>query len=473
MQGFDKQESNMSIKPRNFDKNLEQQLIGNGICTQAILDKYTKEEKKYYFNLFYIGSVGRRKHPNDKHSFSIYAEDRRKHILKAPRFEEMIQDIPLIQQTCNYLATKWAKGYTVTNTHRNIFSECCNAVIKGCGLVDENNNSYNPPANGIRSIMKDGRKCKIKDIIPNEIALNTFSLKRFMGELSKTNGNECFTNQIRALLSITEASKSGCLPTTYVQSNGGRLYADGALNLQNCSRKIRIAALVDHYDIDIENCHYTLLAQMCSRINVPTPYIDHYIRNKKTVRTEIATFFKCSEDMAKEILIALIYGSNLTSYGVLSKLNLKCAEVDIKGSWIDGLAKEIARVTKRVVDDYTDKTPRHFKIKNDAGMWKATKCENETCVKKSKLLAHILHGAESFILQHMIRFLGDNIVLLQHDGVTCLEPADTEALSEYIVEKTGYQVKFDMEKLVLDLNHDNKDTFEPVNHEEIFELYAA
>ncbi|MBA0217343.1 hypothetical protein H0248_08190 [Pectobacterium brasiliense] len=463
----------MSIKPRNFDKNLEQQLVVNGICTQAILDKYTKKEKRYYFNQFYIGSVGRRKHPNDEYSFSIYANERRKHIPKASRFEEMMRDIPLIRQTCNHLAGQWANGYIVIDTHRNIFSECCKAVTTGCGLVDDNNNPYNPPANGIRSIMKDGRKCKIKDLIPNEIALNSFSLKRLMVEFSKTDGNKHLTNQIEAFLSIIEASKSGCLPTTYVQSNGGRLYAEGALNLQNCSRKIRIAALVDRYDIDIENCHYTLLAQMCSRINVPTPYIDHYIRNKKVVRKEIATFLKCSEDMAKEILIALIYGSNLTSYGVLRKLNIKCDEIDIKGSWIDKLAKEITSVTNSVVADYTEKTPGYFKIKNDAGMVKATKCENEKSVRKSKLLAHILQGAESFILLHMISFLENNLVLLQHDGVTCFEPADTDALSEYIVEKTGYQVKFDMEKLVLDLNHDDIGSFEPVNHEEIFELDAA
>ena len=465
----------MSIKPRNFDKNLEQQLVVNGICTRATLDKYTDKEKKYYYNQFYIGSVGRRKHPNDEHSFSIYANDRRQHIPKASRFEEMKKDIPLIQQTCNHLAGKWANGYIVTNTHRNIFSECCKAVIQGCGLVDENNNPYNPPAKGIRSILKDDRKCKskIKDFIPNEIAINEFALKRLMGELSKTDGNERLTNQIAVLLSITKASKSGRLPTTYVQSDGGRLYAEGALNLQNCSRIIRTAALVNHYDIDIENCHYTLLAQMCSRINVPTPQIDHYIRNKKAVRTEIATFFKCSEDMAKEILIALIYGSNLTSYGVLSKLNLKRDEIDIKGGWIDKLAKEVTRVTKSVVAYYTDKTPGHFKIRNDVGMKKATKLENEKCVGKPKLLAHILHGAESLILEHMIRFLGDNIVLLQHDGVTCKEPVDTEALSDHIAKMTGYKVQFDIDQLTLDLSRDEIDTFEPVNHEEIFEMYAA
>lgn len=473
MRGFDKQESNMSIKPRNFDKKLEQQLVVKGICTQADLDKYTDKEKRYYYNQFYIGSVGRRKHPNDEESFYINSSDRRKHISRASRFDEMKKDIPLIQQTCNYLANKWANGYMVTNEHRHLFSECCNAVIKGCGLVDANNKPYNPPANGIRSILKDGRKCKIKDAVPNEITINDFSLKRLKNELEKTYGNEHKINQIEALLSIANANKSGKLPITYTQSNGGRIYAEGAINLQNCSSVIRIAALVNHYDIDIENCHYTLLAQICKRINVLTPYIDHYIQYKKAMRKEVADFFNCTEDMAKEVLIALIYGSNLSSYGALRKLNLKRSEIDISGSWIDKLAKEVAKVSKCVVNHYMALTPGHFKIKNEAGMTKATKTDSDRNVKMSKLLAFILHGAESLILKHMIRFLGNNIVLLQHDGVTCLEPVNTDALSEHIAEKTGYSVKFDMKKLEISLCNDGINSHESIDLEEIYEVYAA
>lgn len=473
MRGFDKQESNMSIKPRNFDKKLAQQLIANGICKQATLDKYTDKEKRFYFNQFYIGLVGRRKHPNDDHSFSIYASDRRLHIPKASRFDEMKKDIPLIHQTCNYLAGKWANGYTANRSYRHIFSECCKAVVKGCGLVDENNNPYNPPAKGIRSILKDGRKCKIRESVPNEIAINDFSLKRLMDELEKTDGNEHLINQIEALLSVANANKSGQLPIAYTQSNGGRLYAEGATNLQNCSRVIRKAALVDHYDIDVENCHYTLLAQMCERINVPTPYIDYYIQHKKVMRKVVADFFHCTEDMAKEVLIALIYGSNLSSYGALRKLNLKRGEIDISGSWIDKLAKEVAKVSKCVVNDYMARTPGNFKIKNEAGMTKATKIDNGSNVKMSKLLAFILHGAESLILKHMIRFMGNNIVLLQHDGVTCLEPVNTNALSEHIAEKTGYRVKFDMEKLEINLCNDGINSHEHIDLEEIYEVYAA
>lgn len=462
----------MSIKPKNFDKNIEKQLLMQGICTQETLNKYREKEKKYFFNQLYIGSVGRRSHPADPFAFSLYSYDRRKHISSASRFKEMKTDIPLIHQVCNHLKDEWPDGYIITQAGNNVFLKSCKNITSNTGLVDKNNKPYNPPRNGIRSILKDGRKCKIKDSVANEIAINQFALKRLAGELKKQGGKESLINQIEFMLAIAKASKSGCLPVAYHQCNGGRLCAEGALNLQNCSRIIRHAALVGHYDIDIENCHYTLLAQMCTRIGVATPHIDEYILKKKEIRYKIAEMFRCTEEMAKEILIALIYGSNLTTRGALKKINFKYNEVDISGSWIDGLAKEIRNVRDAIISYYTSRTKGHFKIKNDSGMVIKTKTEELSSVKKSTLLAHILHGAESWILQNMIRYLGKNIVLLQHDGVTCREPVDTEALTHYIAEKTGYHVRFDIEELVLKLNSNQDSSCAKLDYENIYDTYS-
>ena len=462
---------NMSIKPKNFDKNIEKQLLIQGICTQETLNKYTEKEKKYFFNQLYIGSVGRRSHPVDPFAFSLYSYDRRKHIPSASRFKEMKSDIPLIQQVCNHLKGEWPDGYIITHAGNNVFLKSCKNITNNTGLVDKNNIPYNPPRNGIRSVLKDGRKCKIKESVANEIAINQFALKRLAGELKNQGGKESLINQIEFMLAITQASKSGCLPIAYHQCKGGRLCAEGAWNLQNCSRIIRHAALVGHYDIDIENCHYTLLAQMCKRIGVATPYIDEYIQKKKEMRCKIAELFHCTEDMAKEILIALIYGSNLTTRGALKKINLKYNEIDISGSWIDGLAKEIRKVSTSIISDYTSRTKGCFKIENDANMIIKTKTEKLSSVKKSTLLAHILHGAESWILQNMIRYLGSNIVLLQHDGVTCKAPVNTEQLSKYIYDKTDYQVQFDIERLELNLSTDITEIHTSQDIEDIFEDY--
>lgn len=64
----------------------------------------------------------------------------------------------------------------------------------------------------------------------------------------------------------------------------GRLYADGALSMQGFSRGIRKYLAGDLYhDIDIENCHPVLLAQICERNGWETPKLNHYINNREAV----------------------------------------------------------------------------------------------------------------------------------------------------------------------------------------------
>ena len=225
------------------------------------------------------------------------------------------------------------------------------------------------------------------------------------------------------------------------------------------------------FDVDIENCHYNLLEQMCARSGIKTPRISHYVRNKKQVRKEVATTLQCTEEQAKVVLIALIYGANLGPRGVLKKLDIDTSDEALKDTWISKLTEEITNVRRYVIEDYTARTRGYCKIKNDAGMIVKTITENGESVKKSKLLAHLLHGAESLILQYMISFLGDNVVLLQHDGVTCPNPVDTDELSDYIAEKTGYRVQFDIEQLKPDFYVDATDRFQQQDLEDIFEIF--
>ncbi|MCS5795796.1 hypothetical protein LNN94_08260 [Klebsiella pneumoniae subsp. pneumoniae] len=98
LHGFVKREYDMNLKPRNFDEVIENVLVDKGVCTSDILNKYSKKEKSYYFNQFLIGATNRRKHPKDEYAFLLYSSERRKHIPRASRFDDMIKDIPLIKK---------------------------------------------------------------------------------------------------------------------------------------------------------------------------------------------------------------------------------------------------------------------------------------------------------------------------------------------------------------------------------------
>lgn len=157
----------------------------------------------------------------------------------------MIKDIPLIKKSCNYRADNWPNGYRVTSAGYDIFSACCRAVPSRCGLYNEGK-PYNPPRNGIRSQLKNSNKCNVEAKVPKEIPLNEFSLRRYLKRLQQSGNHRNMISQIEYLLTLAKASKSGLLPITYVQSNGGRLYAEGAVNLQNCKREMILPSNSGH-----------------------------------------------------------------------------------------------------------------------------------------------------------------------------------------------------------------------------------
>jgi hypothetical protein len=99
----------------------------------------------------------------------------------------------------------------------------------------------------------------------------------------------------------------------YFEIESGRVYVDGVGNLQNCYRVLREAAMAGLYDIDIENCHYSILAQMAAAHGYQCTIINDYLDNKGPFRESLAAEFGISEKQAKDALIALIYGATFSS----------------------------------------------------------------------------------------------------------------------------------------------------------------
>ena len=103
----------------------------------------------------------------------------------------------------------------------------------------------------------------------------------------------------------------GILPHRYVESDSGRLYANG-FNLQNAYRPVRQAALDGCYDYDIENCHFSILEQMSRRHGHECKAICHYLANKKPVRELLATELDIKVKQVKIALLALVYGATFS-----------------------------------------------------------------------------------------------------------------------------------------------------------------
>lgn len=242
----------------------------------------------------------------------------------------------------------------------------------------------------------------------------------------------------------------GWLHMRYRESDSGRLYGLDE-NLQNCPSEVRMHALDGFYDYDISNCHYTLLAQMASRYDIPSPKIQSYIDNKGAVRQGLADQLQVDKQKIKDCLIGLIYGAKLSAHKIPGKGKDSAIYKALgaeKGAELlkTPLFAELASEVKQVGLALLAKWPvRSGSLVNDAG-WGVRRTEHNR-----KKLAHLLQGAEALILKTAVEYVEarkpENIILLQHDGFTAKEEVDREDLSAHIERETGYRVVWERDRI--------------------------
>ncbi len=255
----------------------------------------------------------------------------------------------------------------------------------------------------------------------------------------------------QASIMLDLAKRSGApgyvIPTTYRESPAGRLYAEGPINLQRCVGEVRKAALAGCYDVDIENCHWSLVAQMAARLGIATPHIERYLANKKTFRAQVAAAAGISVDDAKFVMLATIYGATLARSPDANKAAI---EERIGGDAVERLRtfepvlhlfREVNRAGKAIIEDYAARTKKNGVLVNDAGR------EIGLRGNAREKLAHILQGAESCALEAMLQALKGRVALLQHDGLTIHGEPDIQHLEREIMTRTGYRLTLEVDQL--------------------------
>jgi len=255
--------------------------------------------------------------------------------------------------------------------------------------------------------------------------------------------------QASALLDIAKCSNvpGFVIPTRYTESDAGRLYVDGLLNLQRCYGEVRRAAFMGCFDVDISNCHWSLLSQMAAREGLATPAISFYLNNKKPVRDGLALAAGISVDDAKFVLTAMIYGATLCASVQENKASINrrignqaVAHV-LAFEPVKNLISDLNRVKGPVMNAYQAKSHKKGVLVNDFG--------NEIGAQEDGkvILAHILQGAEACALRAMMATLKGDVLLLQHDGLTCRTKPNKAQLEGVILKETGYALALEIDPL--------------------------
>jgi hypothetical protein len=257
-------------------------------------------------------------------------------------------------------------------------------------------------------------------------------------------------------LAHTDVAGRGFIAHRYAEGRTGRLYAKG-VSLQTAPRTIRHAALQGLYDYDIENCHYSIFAQLSARYGRECPAINYYLAHKKEVREQLAHEVGISVKQVKMALLALMFGARATvrhGNAITDALGVNKARELFDNKTFRHIQADLFEGRRLILDKWP-KTRNS--IKNDMGKSTRFKHKGGKREKPENLLAHIIQGVEAKALMTAIDLYPDDIVLLMHDGFVSKNKLDIPLIERAVYKATGYRLDFTGQVIVvpddLDLNH--------------------
>ena len=236
-------------------------------------------------------------------------------------------------------------------------------------------------------------------------------------------GIDSLLKQIYQAKSILDVAKqnNNTLPQNYTVKSSGRTYMNG-INLQNCSSRVREAALGNCYKYDLRT---SMFAHMLTKItgqfpdfNVKSSYINEYCTNKNGIRTRLAIDcivetngepdFKVK--LIKKTLAAIGFGATVSNpRGAIQQSIWHEGDRNrlLNSEWMQGLLREVDLYREIMRMSY----PRAKKEFGDVLKKNGRSSLSKWCSFEYQL-------TESSIVQHVSNQLGeDNILLQVHDAI--------------------------------------------------------
>tara|TARA_R110002124_G_scaffold239415_2_gene404596 strand:+ start:38 stop:1504 length:1467 start_codon:yes stop_codon:yes gene_type:complete len=322
--------------------------------------------------------------------------------------------------------------------------ECFNKTIdQWLPEVEEAEHESFSKSGGIASRGVTGNKSKFKSNILQAVQVDVKALANLV-KITPTNEKEMRIKAQAAVMLDLALDKTHLpkkwISQRYTEHKTGRLYSDG-VSLQNCCKEVRYSALNGLYSFDIDNCHYSILAQLTK---TPTPTVDHYISNKKAARTALSCELNLPVDKVKQILISLIFGASLSEFKKGNAIADICETEErysqvLSNEFIRSLYNEVSKAGSELIKANTLKTGRHsHKVKNIMGLI----CDERVSSKK---LSHLLQGYEVKALEVVTSITQTDTAALLHDGWVTYSNHDKGVFEKAIFEQTGLHLSVEFE----------------------------
>ena len=108
----------------------------------------------------------------------------------------------------------------------------------------------------------------------------------------------------------------------------GRVYAKHSLGAINLRREIRGSIFTTGYvDIDIVNCHPSIILQLAKSLNITCPHLERYVTQREDILKEVQQHCKVDREATKKLFIMLLYGGGFKNWA--KDNDVKASELDI------------------------------------------------------------------------------------------------------------------------------------------------
>lgn len=229
----------------------------------------------------------------------------------------------------------------------------------------------------------------------------------------------------------------GILQTQYsfssILKKFGRRFVDQSLGMQSISRYIRHTLCHKQYnDIDVVNCHPTILVQYCSNKGWACEHIQYYVDNREELLKDFAIMGYDKGDV-KQMINSMINNG-------YKKYEDFCTKQS-PPKWLRNFAKQMPQIHSLMLNDLENKELIKLIVKANKKNIEGSLCNCLLC------------GIEDNILMEVVNYLKKKKIpidklSLAFDGLMILKEVINindkvlQEISDFVKEKTGYCMKF-------------------------------
>lgn len=225
-----------------------------------------------------------------------------------------------------------------------------------------------------------------------------------------------------------------------VDYNFGRNFATKSMSL-GCMRKVIRHTLMKqagYQDIDMVNCHATILQQLCKSNALACPELDKYINQRDILLEAVKKLYNVDRDQAKKLFIILLFYGTFETW----KKDEELGDAIEASDYITALTNELKIIGNTIIVN----NPKEYEL------CKKLKKKNP----KGSVVSLLLQSIEDHILGIIYNKLErPKNVILSFDGLAVLitEYLDMQGRLASIEEEIKSKTNFEMKLLIKELSY--------------------